>query len=47
VVLGGSVLVGRAILTLQTNSLVDEEMAGARVAGGTDSKTNDNTYHDP
>ncbi len=48
VVLGAGVLVvGRAILTLKTNSLVDEEMAEARVAGSGDGKANDDTYQYP
>jgi len=43
VVLGLSMGVGRAILPLETNSLVDKEMAGARVASGADGKADDDT----
>lgn len=41
----GSVLVvGRAILSLETDSLVDDKVARARVDGGADGKADDDTW---
>jgi len=43
VVLSLTVRVGRAILSLETNSLVDEKVTGTRVASGAHGKTDDDT----
>jgi hypothetical protein len=42
VVLLGAVGIGSAILSLETNSLVDKEVTRARVARGADGETDDN-----
>lgn len=42
-VVGSSCRVGSTVLTLETDGLVGEEVADARVAGGEDGETNDDT----